>query len=81
MCGREDCSWSCGKWCEGNSPKPPTGYRVRYGEADFGAGFYFYIEQRVRRWFRWRWEEAIDPWTRASTPAEAIANFKRGPLL
>jgi hypothetical protein len=31
MCGREDCAWVAGKYCEGNSARAPEGFRVRFG--------------------------------------------------
>lgn len=75
VCGRGDCGWAVGNICEGSSPKPPEGYRVRPQRFDFGIiGYFYYIEAKRQGWFRTYWEEVEG--TRAPTPAEAIELLK-----
>ena len=72
QCGREDCGWAAGNYCEGNTRRPPEGYRLRPGLPDFGIpGFFFYVEKRKRGWFREQWHEIEG--CRANTPDKAMA--------
>lgn len=72
QCGREDCGWIAGDYCEGNTPRPPDGYRIRPAELDFVYGdFFFYIERLKRGWFFKRWVEVEG--CRADNPDTALA--------
>lgn len=71
QCGREDCGWSAGDYCEGNTIRPPSGYRLRPAMRDFGyPGFFFYVEKQTRGWFRNRWREVEG--CRSDTPTKAM---------
>jgi hypothetical protein len=75
QCGRKECSWVCGPFCEGNTPRPPEGHRIRFGHYDFGIpGFFFYVEKYRKGWFWGRWEEVEG--CRRDTPIAALNALK-----
>lgn len=74
ICGRNDCGWAAGPFCEGSSPPAPEGYRIRVAMQNFG-GFFFYAEQKNRKWFQNHWEQITG--VLGYTPDEVLASLLR----
>lgn len=72
ICGRYDCEWSAGPFCERTSPAAPKGYRIRAGIQNFG-GFFFYAERRKRKWFSIKWEQITGVF--GYTPEETLTSL------
>jgi len=73
ICGKMNCEWVAGPYCDGASPPAPDGYRIRVAMQNFG-GFFFYAEQKHRKWFRNRWEQITG--VMGSTPEEVLASLR-----